>query len=70
MNETPYDEYLDAIIDMRKRNVLCDACGNFIRIDKSVTCEHPNNGYCALFRAQAEKDAVDVGMYHDNIEKT
>lgn len=62
MNETPHDEYLDAIIEMRKKNIHCEACGNFIRIDKCLTCEHPNNGYCALFRAQSVKDRVDVGM--------
>lgn len=58
-----YDDYLDAIIDARKRNVLCEVCGKFIKVNECQTCEHSKNGYCVLFLVQAEKDALAVNMH-------
>lgn len=57
-----YEDYLDAIIDARKRTRLCDVCGKFIKINECQSCDHSKNGYCVLFRVQAEKDALIVNM--------
>ncbi len=57
-----FDDYLDAVIDARKRNVLCDVCGKFIKVNECQHCERSKNGYCVIFRVQAEKDALTYNM--------
>ena len=60
--DTSFGDYLDTIIDMRKKNVLCDVCDKYIKVDECQNCDHSKNGYCVLFRVQAEKDALAVNM--------
>ena len=59
---TEYEDYLDAIIDMRKTNILCDVCDKYIKVNECQSCDHIGNSYCVLFRVQCEKDALVVNM--------
>jgi hypothetical protein len=34
----------------------CEVCGNCVTLGE--TCDHPKNGYCALFRLQAKNDIL------------
>ena len=55
-NRTPFEEYLDAIIESRR--TYCDLCNKHAHQE----CEHPKNGYCKQFRLQAEKDQKEFNM--------
>lgn len=52
----------DAVISLRKTTRLCDVCNKYIKINECQTCDHSKNGYCVLFRVQAEKDALEFNM--------
>lgn len=40
--------------------IECGVCGKHICVIS--TCEHPKNGYCALFRLQAANDMTRFNM--------
>lgn len=56
------DDILDAVAKMRLTNHWCTVCGKTIKTDRQESCDHPKNGYCVLFRFQAEKDKVTHNM--------
>lgn len=43
-----------------KNFISCELCDHHPK--DWDTCEHPKNGYCALFRLQAAKDMVEFNM--------
>lgn len=49
-----------------KLYIACEVCGN--HLIKWEICGSEKNGYCALFRLQADKDKVSYNM-HDKINK-
>jgi recombinational DNA repair protein RecR len=57
-----YEDYLDAIIDNRNNNRLCEVCDKYVKVNECQSCDHAKNGYCVLFRVQAEKDALEFNM--------
>jgi hypothetical protein len=57
--DSDYEEYLDAIISHREKHPWCEVCDKCVKFD---TCDHPKNGYCALFRLQAKKDSKEFNM--------
>lgn len=59
-----YDEedIWDAVADFRRTNHWCDVCDHSVNIELKKSCDHPKNGYCALFRAQAALDKVTHNM--------
>lgn len=60
-DEEDEEDIYDAVIALRKAKPYCEVCGNYVRI-ATETCDSPKNGYCVLFRAQAENDKVTFNM--------
>jgi hypothetical protein len=67
MTDDEYDDedLYDAVIDFRKNHPWCEVCDKCVKFE---SCDHPKNGYCSLFRIQAEKDKVSYNM-HEKSEK-
>lgn len=38
----------------------CELCGESRYLHAAADCEHPKNGYCALYRLQAAQDIKDL----------
>lgn len=53
------DDLYSAVIDFRKNHPWCEVCDRCVKFD---TCDHPKNGYCALFRLQTDKDKVSYNI--------
>lgn len=53
------DDLVGAVIAFREAHPWCEVCDKCVKFD---TCDHPKNGYCALFRLQAAKDAIEFNM--------
>lgn len=58
-DEDEEDDIYSAVADYRKNHPWCEVCDKCVKFD---TCEHPKNGYCALFRLQAAKDMIEFNM--------
>lgn len=43
----------------------CELCGNYVKYRETTECDHPKNGYCAKFRAQA---AIDINQVHETVK--
>lgn len=51
------DDLVGAVIAFREAHQWCEVCDKCVKFD---TCDHPKNGYCALFRLQSAKDMLEI----------